>query len=440
MIKGLFRSVKSSLKLKLLLFQVLAALQALTLFFGVFQIGRYTIGRFYMSPESISARSAALYADLSAYVNASQISGENVAALNRWARGRGFVSVKAYPLDSVSQPYAGMRPVYDSQYGKLYPLRFSDGIFFVSIEDRSEERELGIYRVVAIVLSSLSYATVQLAFTGRLTRRILRLSHETAAIGDGELGSPITVDNADEIALLASDIDDMRHSLIERIGNERRAWEANAELITAISHDIRTPMTSLIGYLGFLQNRAMSDEERRQFTRSAYSKAMELKSLTDELFRYFLVFGRAEPEMDIDGYSAAMLLGQLLGEAAFDLSDSGFHVESTASDDEGLIRVDPLYLKRVLDNLVSNIKKYADPAQSVQIESGRRGEVWRVRFANAVGARSNLTESSKIGTRTCEKILSHLGGSFQIENDGQCFTAVFTLPVQDENGPPGAHP
>ena len=432
MTKAPYRRVKSSLKLKLLLFQILAALLALALFFGVNRIGRYAVERFYMNPESISARSAALYADLSSYVKASQLSGENAAALNRWARSRGFVSVQAYPLESVSQPYAGMRPIYDGQYGKLYPLRFSDGIFYVSIVDRSEERELGIYRLVAIVFSSLSYAGLQLVFTGRLTRRILRLSRETAVIGGGEMDGPITVDNVDEIALLAGGIDDMRHSLIERMSNERRAWEANTELITAISHDIRTPMTSLIGYLGFLRDRVMSEEERRQFTGYAYGKAMELKSLTDELFRYFLVFGRAEPDMDIDSYDASLLFGQLLGEAEFDLSDSGFSVENRSTGDTGFIRVDPLYLKRVLDNLVSNIKKYADPSRSVQIESGRCGELWRVSFANAVGPRSHLVESSKIGTRTCEKILSFFGGSFRCENDGRQFTAVVTLPVRDE--------
>ena len=431
MIKELFLRSKSSLKLKLLAFQVLAALLAFALFFGVNRTGQYAVERFYMSPESVSARSASLYASLSAYVKNYQLSGENAAALNRWARAKGFVLVQAYPLSGVSQPYSGMRPIYDSQYGKLYPLRFADGVYYVSIEDRSAQRELGIYRFVAIVLSALSYGAVQLAFTGRLTRRMLRLSRETAEIGAGDLESPITVDSTDEIAMLASDIDAMRHSLIERMSNERRAWEANAELITAISHDIRTPMTSLIGYLGFLQDRPVSEAERLQFTRSAYGKAMELKSLTDELFRYFLVFGRAEPAMDIDAYDAPLLLGQLLGEAEFDLTDSGFRVETASADDAGFIRVDPLYLKRVLDNLVSNIKKYAEPGEPVQIRSERCGGKWRVRFANAVGPRSQLVESSKIGTRTCEKILSHLGGSFHTENDGKRFTADFALPVRD---------
>ena len=59
-----------------------------------------------------------------------------------------------------------------------------------------------------------------------------------------------------------------------------------------------------------------------------YEKAMELKDLTDELFRYFLVFGRAQPELAMEELEATLLLQQLLGEAEFDLADAGFTAEA----------------------------------------------------------------------------------------------------------------
>ena len=84
------------------------------------------------------------------------------------------------------------------------------------------------------------------------------------------------------------------------------------------------------------------------------------KALTDELFRYFLVFGRADLEMNLETLDARLLLEQLLGEAEFDLSDAGFAVQRIEFEGECSVTADPMYLKRVLDNLVSNIKKYAD--------------------------------------------------------------------------------
>ena len=200
-------------------------------------------------------------------------------------------------------------------------------------------------------------------FIRRLTRRVIRLSREADAIGDGDLEAPITLQGEDELAQLAGEMDAMRHSVIERMSGERRAWEANSELITAISHDIRTPMTALIGYLGLLNESGFQDPERgAQFAASAYDKAMELKDLTDELFKYFLVFGRSELELNKEELRRPLLLEQLLGEAEFDLTDAGFTVQRIEFEGECTVQADPLYLKRVMDNLVSNIKKYADPS------------------------------------------------------------------------------
>ena len=138
----------------------------------------------------------------------------------------------------------------------------------------------------------------------------------------------------------------MRYNVIERMGNERRAWEANSELITAVSHDIRTPMTSLIGYLELLNNSDFKDlEKSRQFCASAYGKATELKELTDELFKYFLVFGRADLDMNIEKFEARFLIEQLLAEAEFDLADAGFKINQVGFQGECEINADPLYLK-----------------------------------------------------------------------------------------------
>ena len=76
--------------------------------------------------------------------------------------------------------------------------------------------------------------------------RIIRLSEETATVGAGDLEGTITVDGEDEIAVLAEDIDSMRHAIIEQMLSEKRAWESNSELITAMSHDIRTPLNTIM--------------------------------------------------------------------------------------------------------------------------------------------------------------------------------------------------
>ena len=423
-----------------MLFSQLLALSAAALvFFAVSGSGRYAVEHIYMSPESVASRKAAIYSQFSSYVTANLVAGSDTAAIARWTRQHDFVTIVIYANESVTARVSGGRvanispnPLPDTQYGKLYPMRFADGVYQIAIGDNSQTRELAVNSILAVVLAGISYIAIQLRYTGRLTRRIVSLSREAAEVSAGDLENPITAKGEDEIAALAQDMDTMRRSVIERMGNERRAWEANSELITAISHDIRTPMTSLIGYLGLMKEANLPEEQRQQFTASAYDKAMELKSLTDELFRYFLVFGRAELEMNMELLDARLLLEQLLGEAEFDLRDSGFEVERVEFEGECMVRADPMYLKRVLDNLVSNMKKYADRSRNVQLVSEHSGSRLTLRFSNAVAHSRDRVESTKIGIRTCEKIMSHMGGQFSIQNDGSVFTAELSLPVENE--------
>ena len=266
-------------------------------------------------------------------------------------------------------------------------------------------------------------------YIDRLTRRVIDLSKEAAAVSAGDLERSISARGRDEITQLADSMDEMRRSVIARMGNEKRAWEANTELITAISHDIRTPMTSLIGYLGLLCEGSADEDSRAQFAASAYGKAMELKDLTDQLFRYFLVYGKAELELHRERFDARLLLGQMLGEAEFDLADAGFTMQRIDFEGECTIEADPLYLKRVLDNLISNIKKYADPAQPVVALSELKGGKLSLCVSNAVSQSLARKDSTKIGLRTCEKILSAMGGSFTTTGDGAHFAAELVLPA-----------
>ena len=424
----------------MLVSQVLALAVAVSVFFAVYGSGRYAVEHIYMSAESVASRKAAIYSEFSSYVTANLVAGYDTAAIARWTRQHNYVTILIYQNEDLSARVSGGRvannpgpsPQPDSQYGKLYPMRFADGVYEIAIGDSSQNRELAVNTILAVVLSGISYIAIQLHYTSRLTRRIVSLSREAAEVSAGDLEKPITAKGNDEIAALANDMDAMRRSVIERMGNERRAWEANSELITAISHDIRTPMTSLIGYLGLLKEPGLPEEQRAQFSSSAYDKAMELKSLTDELFRYFLVFGRADLEMNRETLDARLLLEQLLGEAEFDLRDSGFDVQRVEFEGECSVSADPMYLKRVLDNLVSNIKKYADREQPVQLFSAHEEGRMILRVSNSISHGFSRVESTKIGLRTCEKIMTHMGGGFRTSSDGHTFAAELSLPVENE--------
>ena len=418
---------------------LLSLLCAAAVYLLAYSLAGWALREIYMSPESRSARQAEIYSEFFQYVTSNQITGDNADAVARWTREHPYVSIQVYEDEELNSrgtllpPNASSGVVRRSgQYDRLYPMRFADGFYRIAISDTSDVREDNINRVIALLLGSIAFVSVLFAYIRRLTRRIIRLSREAAAIGAGDLEAPITAQGEDELSALAAEIDAMRRSVIERMSGERRAWEANSELITAISHDIRTPMTSLIGYLGLLNEELPAHAEKsRQFASSAYGKAMELKELTDELFKYFLVFGHAELELHRESFDGRLLLEQLLGEAEFDLLDAGFTVTRGEGEAACTVTTDPLYLKRVMDNLVSNVKKYADRASPVELSSALADGRLSVRVANVISQTSRRGESNRIGLRTCEKIMAALGGTFTVTKDREHFAAAFDLPVDE---------
>ena len=309
-------------------------------------------------------------------------------------------------------------------------MRFADGLYQIAISENSQVREYALANVVAWASACLIFIAVVLWYVQRMTKRIIVLSHEAGEIGGGDLEHNITVKGNDELSMLAHEVDMMRSSVIEKMGNERRAWQANSELITAISHDIRTPMTSMLGYLSLLDENGISNEEQaKQFISAAYGKAMDLKDLTDGLFKYFLVFGRADLEMNMEEFDARMLLDQFMLELQFDLQDDGFNVSRIDFIGDCRVSADTMYLKRVFDNLLSNLRKYADKSRPVMILSALENGWLSVCVSNYVVRSMNRVESTKIGIRTCENIMTHMGGSFEIRSDEEHFAAELKLPA-----------
>ena len=401
-------------------------------------LGNLLVDRVYLSTEQVNRRKAQIYSQVSSFVTSEGVSGRDAAAVARWTATHEYVTIFLFGTGREQQLYSGGELVsvgnaqgYNpSVHGRLYPIRFADGLYQIAIDDSSQLRLRQVVKLVSFAAASLGFLLLDLWYMRRLTKRIIALSKEAAAVSSGELDRSIAAPGADEVSALAASMDEMRRSVIQRLGSEKRAWEANTELITAISHDIRTPMTSLIGYLGLLCEEGREESEQRQFAQSAYGKAMELKDLTDQLFRYFLVYGKAELELKLERFDGRLLLEQLLGEAEFDLSDASFTMQRIEFSGECSLLADPLFLKRVMDNLVSNIKKYADPSQPLVALSELKDGKLSLCISNAISADLARKESTKIGLRTCEKIMDAMGGSFTTLSENGRFAAEMSLPAE----------
>lgn len=288
-----------------------------------------------------------------------------------------------------------------------------------------------IIQASSILLAFMCYFLILLAFLQSLASDIKHLSSDTKKITNGSLEHEIRLRRRDELGDLASDINIMQHSLIERMEAERKAIQSNRELITSLSHDLRTPLTKQMCAIELaLKNNCGDNQEIRKSLLQIYKHSEQIKEISDELFSYFLAEDR-QHEINFEIFDGQTLFIQLLSEYSDFLESSGFMVKLRIPQTESFtVSADVSCLTRIMDNLASNIRKYADNEHAVEIDMSLEPETVCVKFRNVVRADDGrLMESSNIGIHSAEKMAELLGGSLSVCLDDNIFTAVLTLKI-----------
>ncbi len=435
--------------------------------------GCWAVERFYMNDGAVSFRQEQYRSSLTEFVEQQRLSTKNVQQISYWIKTQQNIYLIVYDGDEIlyesgwwddsvlgaidstilnssdavtdteigqGQQTDGGSQTEDSEYSKnlwydlgYFPVEFTDGTYAISIIDYSETDWYSLVDIVSLVLFFVTFAIVLLFYHSSITGHISRLSKEVLLIGQGDMEQNISSKGNDEIALLARNVDKMRNSIVAQIQSEKKAWEANSELITAMSHDIRTPLTSLIGYLDILESKDyQSEEQMERYIKVSKAKSLQLKELSDKLFQYFLVFGKDDIEMSPDTYDAPVLLQQLLGEPILYLQSNGFLVTTESMDTPCSITVDIHFLRRLLDNLFCNIFKYADPLAPVSVKESLEDGKLCIELANRIKTDGQPVESTSIGLKTCEKIVRQMNGTFAVEREDERFIARIHLPIQME--------
>lgn len=320
--------------------------------------------------------------------------------------------------------------VYSNYQFRVYPVRFSDGVRSVVIYNHIEQMYNSVLNFVVIASFVFSMLFIIITYTGRLLKRVNSLSQQVSVVSKGDISASVYVKGSDELSKLGADVEHMRGTLENRITSEQNAWKSNQELLTSISHDIRTPLTSLIGYSDVLVNGQFKDDEQKmRYIKLCRDKAYQLKSLTDELFRYFTVFSSPQVKVNSTKENAGILLLQLLGEPLADLKAKGYDVRETNLADEKVISVDVLLLKRVFDNIFSNINKYADINYPVEAIVKYKDGYICVNLKNHIRTDNKKVESTKIGIKTCIRLCEAMNITYSYKQEDGAYFSSFEIPV-----------
>lgn len=412
-----------SLQVKIMLYGIISVAIGLIFYMTIQFGGENYIERVYMSEDRAQKRMDRLVDKFSRFVYSEDVNSYDYEEIKEWCKKQDNAYLMIFNSDGelTFETDGTMSSVYpngesDSTAGgsATYRISFEDGDYDIVMIEFSEYEYYDGVKVLGIIGALIGLVICLLAFSQTIIRKITFLSKEVWEVRNGNLQKTVSIRSNDEIGQLADDVNEMRLSIINHYEEAEKAWEANKELLTSISHDIRTPLTSLIGFS------EMMDEETdvdliKEYARICREKAYQLKNLTDQMFRYFLVYGNAEMELHLETYGARTFFEQFLGEYAASLSISGYQVDFKNLEEDFNLETDVALLRRVFDNIFSNIKKYADKKQVIDIWVTMEKESLIIVLENVIDECLDVSESTHIGVKICRKVMETLGGQYENE-------------------------
>ena len=242
------------------------------------------------------------------------------------------------------------------------------------------------------------------------------------ALRSGQEDYVVPLEGSNELTQLAEAVNYLSRTQREVKEQERVLNEEKEQFIRALSHDIRTPLTSIMAYSELLTGaNAVDPQERARYLELIQHKAGQIKDMTDIL----LDGSKRNPEYFED---ARLLIEQLTAEFEEMLED-GFSIEASLDYPTFPGTFDVQELRRIFDNLVSNVQKYADPDRPVKISISLEGVQLLIRQENAVRERIAPADGYQIGLRSIQRIAQNYAGQVDVQKDDAAFAITITLSV-----------
>lgn len=306
-------------------------------------------------------------------------------------------------------------------------IKFKDGKGILYVSSMHLLKYVKYYFYCALFVSLLIFFLPTFIFIRKKVKYINILKEEVLNMSQGDLNHPMTIKSHDELSILAREMDVLRTTLDLNYQNEIKIKEAHQELITSLSHDLRTPLTALRGYLDILSLHCYKDKDQMDhYLKGCIEKTEQIKDLSNKTFEYALVFEQdLLPKLEIIQSKKFI---QYLQENIEYLELEGFKVEKEMDICEVDLKLDLSMMKRMINNICSNILKYAKKESPVYLEISIKQGNLKIVFENEKKKDLQQIESNKIGLKSVKRIIEMHQGQFFIQDLKDTFTLIITLP------------
>lgn len=221
--------------------------------------------------------------------------------------------------------------------------------------------------LIIVALSVFLFLVYYVAFTNQIIMYFREIQLGIERIKNGDLDTTVNVRGSNELSDLAETINEMKYALKEGLESERQAEQVKNELVTNVAHDLRTPLTSIIGYLELLHRREYHDSDTRQkYTDTAYQKAQTLQVLINELFDYTRL-QKGKVKLELGALDISMFLEQMLDEFKIRMAEENLTCIADIPQKPIMIEGDGEKLARAFSNLLTNAVKYGADGKQIKV-------------------------------------------------------------------------
>lgn len=427
-----------TLGFKIFFTTIAAFVLALLIFFSVRAAVSTPIFNYIKREERIQAVIDLDEAKLQAYISDYEIGLDDIDRLDTWIEGSRYMIIYIINPDDNEIIYTndyllGSRDVeiINNQSMESSMLKIDNKYYFIEFL-YSIRAESDIYTTyIAVTFAVLSFVLFFYFGIRRITNRVTLLTNEIEIIGAGTPDVLITDQGSDELGRLSREI----NALIDELSSKNKqlmlSEDALKDLVTSLAHDLRTPLTSLIGYLTLIKLENDPKEIKKLACRSE-QKALQIKSISDELFSLFSTLSLNEDsELPMEKVYVQDFIDGTIKSFQDDLKMKDFQVEIHRNyiKEDRFASLNFYYIERLFENIISNIRKYADPKETVHINIELDYQWCTIEIINTVSFENITDQASGFGLLSCKKILGIHKGKFETEQSGKKFITLIILPV-----------
>lgn len=328
-------------------------------------------------------------------------------------------------------------------------LLYSDNIINA---DQIHFREMALYLLLIFLIGIILFIFYFLLLTKSFSDYLGEIITGINDMSMGDFNSRIEIKNDDEFALIAERLNKMSEEIRVLMENERKTEHMKNDLITNVAHDLRTPLTSILGYLELARKEspALDEDTRRKYIAIAYDKSKRLEKLIEDLFSY-TKFYSGEVALSLSEIDMVKLMEQMIEEFYPSFQEAELEYEFTSNDNSAVVMADGDLMARAFANLISNAVKYGCDGKSIRVKLVKSpgnvsisiinyGEVIPEqdlshifdRFYRVENSRSRETGGSGLGLGIAKSIIEMHHGTIQVSSgfEGTVFEVVLDNAVE----------